>query len=85
MFLLVEVLYERYPLFLYYFGGLVHIMPVYAVLVVLQWLILHYGYKAALWENFFFQIYKTNVAAVIGATLCCVVFILYGYAIEFFW
>jgi hypothetical protein len=31
--------------FLYYFGGLVHIMPVYAVLVVLQWLILHYGYK----------------------------------------
>jgi hypothetical protein len=77
MFLLVESYMSVITLFLYYFGGLVHIMPVYAVLlVVLQWLILHSKYKAALWENLFFpEFIKQNVAAVIG--LRCVVWCLF--------
>jgi proton-translocating NADH-quinone oxidoreductase chain M len=73
MFLLVGVLYERYhSRFLYYFGGLVHIMPVYAVLLVVFTManIALPGTSSFVGEFLILSgIYKTNiVAAVIGAT-----------------
>ena len=78
MFLLIGVLYERYhSRFLYYYGGLVHIMPIYAVLFLIFTLanIALPGTSSFVGEFLILAgIYKTNVVASIvsalGVILC---------------
>jgi NADH-quinone oxidoreductase subunit M len=72
MFLLVGVLYDRYhSRFLYYYGGLVHMMPVYAVLLLIFTManIALPGTSSFVGEFLLLTgIYKTNiVAAIVGA------------------
>ena len=73
MFLLVGIVYERYhSRFLYYYGGLVHVMPVYAALLLVFTManIAVPGTSSFVGEFLLLAgIYKTNiVAAVVGAT-----------------
>ena len=73
MFLLVGILYERYhSRFLYYYGGLVHMMPVYSTLFLLFTManIALPGTSSFVGEFLLLLgIYKTNVVScIIGAT-----------------
>jgi proton-translocating NADH-quinone oxidoreductase chain M len=73
MFLLVGILYDRYhSRFLYYYGGLVHMMPVYAALFLIFTManIALPGTSSFVGEFLLLTgIYKTNVvAAIVGAT-----------------
>jgi proton-translocating NADH-quinone oxidoreductase chain M len=73
MFFLVGIVYERYhSRFLYYYGGLVHVMPVYTILLLVFTManIALPGTSSFVGEFLLLTgIYKTNiVAAVMGAT-----------------
>lgn len=73
MFLLIGVLYDRYhSRFLYYYGGLVHMMPIYSVLLLIFTManIALPGTSSFVGEFLLLTgIYKTNiVACIIGTT-----------------
>lgn len=78
MFLLVGIIYERYhSRFLYYYGGLVHVMPVYSVLLLVFTManIALPGTSSFVGEFLLLAgIYKTNIVAsaigAIGVVLC---------------
>jgi proton-translocating NADH-quinone oxidoreductase chain M len=72
MFLLVGIVYERYhSRFLYYYGGLIHVMPIYGVLLLVFTManIALPGTSSFVGEFLLLAgIYKTNIiAAIVGA------------------
>ena len=78
MFLLIGILYDRYhSRFLYYYGGLVHMMPIYSILFLIFTLanIALPGTSSFIGEFLLLAgIYKTNIitciVAALGVILC---------------
>lgn len=86
MFLLIGILYDRYhSRFLYYYGGLVHLMPIYSVLFLIFTLanIAVPGTSSFVGEFLLLAgIYKTNtIACIVGATgvILCAAYSLWLY------
>ena len=72
MFLLIGIVYDRYhSRLLYYYGGLVHMMPIYSgILLIFTMANIAFQELAVLWVSSYLLlgIYKTNVlSAIVGA------------------